>query len=187
MAAIILVCALVAVLMTQPAVGQLTTHLASGFEGTLGGFSLINSAGSTGVQRATVAFSAEAARSGPLGLAVNISSVSNTSYSWSLLLSVSMYVQLAPIILNLKVIDNQSHLRKDGCWQLQHLSLPHAPLISLHTYAPRGAPAPSTVPFELRPPPRTPTTPACAACTTPSPPAPYIHPATDRLICGWRR
>ena len=94
MAAILLVLVPAAVLMTpKPAFGLQTTLLASSFEGALGaGFSLINSAGTnvtTGVQRATVAFSTTAARSGTLGLVVNISSVSNTSYDWNVLLSVS--------------------------------------------------------------------------------------------------
>ena len=87
LAAVLLV---LAVLMTQPAVGQLATHLASSFEGALGGFNLTNNANNAGVQRTTVAFSAAAAHSGTLGLVVNISSVSNTSYAQTVLLSVRM-------------------------------------------------------------------------------------------------
>ena len=95
MAAVLLV--LAAILMTQPAVGQqvnTTTHLASSFEGALGdGFGLTNNAGnvSKGVQRATVAYSAAAARTGSLGLIVNISAVENNTWSVkNVLLSVSL-------------------------------------------------------------------------------------------------
>ena len=116
MAAVLLVLMPVAVLMTQPAVGQRNT-LNSSFEvadyegawpadaGSAGGrwvtfgeFTLALTDEqygdvSTGVQQTTWALDTAAAYSGRLGLAVNITSVENTPtdwHDWHVLLSVSM-------------------------------------------------------------------------------------------------
>ena len=84
MAAALLVLAHAACLMMQPAVGQLTTHLASSFEGNYGGFTL------NPTPQTTSAFSAVAARTGSRGLVVNISSVLDPLNDWAVQLWVSM-------------------------------------------------------------------------------------------------